>query len=169
MSDAVDGSVPAEAGIGSSAATGIDNSAQAPGNDAVAGLPLTYDELLAERDKWQREAEQFQTAAETSAEEARQAGRQAALSELMPMLVGGELRIQAQAENIEIPDLEYLNLASFMGEDGKPDTEVIKKFVATCPKKRSHFPQIGGAQINLNHSSGPFNPPVSLDARTRKR
>ncbi|MFH9074816.1 hypothetical protein [Streptomyces alboflavus] len=178
MSDTVDGSVSAEAGVGTSTeAHGIDASAGGPGNDPATGLPLTYDELLAERDKWQREAEQFQTAKETMAEEALKAARAEVNQEVIGRMVRAEICAHAAAEGMplsSIPKMEYLKMDSFLGDDGYPNSDVIKKFIDSIPGKPPKFPQLGmqeapspkqSAGIKGNRRA--YSPGISLDTRNR--
>ncbi|QCX75706.1 hypothetical protein C9F11_10130 [Streptomyces sp. YIM 121038] len=120
----------------------------APSAPPTPPQPLTYDELLAERDRWQRAATEAQASQASAAEQAAQAARGEVLSQLGPELINTALRLQATTEGVELPNPEYLALDRFAGEDGRPDTEAIQKFVTSLPKSRPAFPQLGGTQVS---------------------
>lgn len=74
------------------------------------------------------------TDSEKAIEQARQEARNAALTEVGSDLVSAEMRVQAAAAGVQLPDLQYLNTSSFMGTDGRPNKEAITTFVSSLPK-----------------------------------
>ncbi|ARX87896.1 hypothetical protein SMD44_07378 [Streptomyces alboflavus] len=128
----------------------------APASPPAPPQPLTYDELLAERDRWREAAAQAQAAQASAIEEAttagrdagRDEGRQAAMTELGPELVDAALRLRASTEGVELPNTEYLDIRKFTGEDGKPNAEAVETYVSSLRKLRPEFPQLGAMQVN---------------------
>lgn len=120
-------------------------------------------ELTADRDKWKamsrqnednfkttskklEELERSQmTDAEKAIEAARTEGRTSALSEVGNELVNAEMAIQALSAGVKLPDVQYLNMTSFLGEDGRPNKEAVKTFVESLPKAQDEFPDLHGA------------------------
>ncbi|MFD9905821.1 hypothetical protein [Streptomyces sp. NPDC059063] len=181
LSDMIDSSAPAEAGMGPSAAA-LGNASSA--EDAAAAspmepeIPLTYDELLADRDKWQREAEQFQTAKETTAEETLKNARAEVNREVIHRMVRAELCAHALNEGLslsDIPKSKYLKMDSFLGDDGYPSSDHIKSFIDSLSgQKRPKFPQLGNEVApspaptsGLNGYRRPYPAGISLDTRSR--
>ncbi|MFE8916873.1 hypothetical protein [Streptomyces globisporus] len=74
------------------------------------------------------------TDSEKAIEQARQEARNAALSEVGTDLVSAEIRVQATAAGVQLPDPQFLNLNSFLGSDGRPNAEAIQTFVSSLPK-----------------------------------
>lgn len=112
----------------------------------------TYEELIAERDKWKnlsrtnedrwKEASKERddlkqasmTDAEKAVEQAKQEARNSALAEVGTRLVESELRTAAVTAGVQLPSFEFLNTSQFVGTDGLPNTEQIKRFVESLPK-----------------------------------
>ncbi|WJV49920.1 hypothetical protein [Streptomyces flavofungini] len=115
--------------------------------------PLTYAELLAERDSWQQKAADAQAAQASAVETAATAARQATMTELGPELLDAALRLKANAEGVELPNTEYLDIRKFTGEDGRPKAEAVEAYVTSLPKSRPEFPQLGGMQVT--YEGGP--------------
>ncbi|WP_370422507.1 hypothetical protein AB8O64_29855 [Streptomyces sp. QH1-20] len=111
--------------------------------------------LQAEIDKWKAlsrknedrfkqassELEGFRQSQMTDTEKAIEAAkveaRNAALSEVGNKLVNAELRAASYAAGVTLPGAEFLNLSSFVGEDGNPDSARIEAFVSSLPKSGS--------------------------------
>lgn len=74
---------------------------------------------------------------EKAIEAAKVEARNAALSEVGNKLVNAELRAASSAAGVTLPGAEYLNLSSFVGEDGNPDSARIEAFVSSLPKPNS--------------------------------
>ncbi|WP_143658558.1 hypothetical protein [Streptomyces sp. IMTB 2501] len=130
-------------------------------NDVVAEAGSTGEAtpetaaLQAEIDKWKAlsrknedrfkqastELEGFRQSQMTDTEKAIEAAkveaRNAALSEVGTKLVNAELRAASSAAGVPLPGAEYLNLDSFVGEDGSPDSARIEAFVSSLPKPNS--------------------------------
>lgn len=120
-------------------------------------------ELTAERDKWKalskKNEDNFKAAskerddlkasqmtdAEKAIEQAKQEARQATLSEVGTELVTAEMAIQAATAGVTLPPAEYLNVAKFLGEDGRPNKDAVKTFVESLPKAKEEFPNLQGA------------------------
>ena len=92
-------------------------------------------------DRWKgvsTELEQIKTSqmtdTEKAIEQAKQEARNAALSEVGTDLVSAEMRVQASAAGVQLPDTQFLNLNSFLGSDGRPNAEAIQTFVSSLPK-----------------------------------
>ncbi|MEU2366219.1 MULTISPECIES: hypothetical protein [Streptomyces] len=77
---------------------------------------------------------------EKAIEAARQEARTAALSEVGTKLISAELRAASSAAGVTLPGAEFLNLNSFLGEDGNPDSSRIEAFVSSLPKPSSTPP-----------------------------
>lgn len=122
-------------------------------------------ELTAERDKWKTLSRQNEdnykttskrledleksqmTDAEKAIEAARTEGRTSALSEVGTDLVNAEMAIQAATAGVKLPDTQYLNMTTFLGEDGRPNKDAVKTFVESLPKAQTFAPLQGaGAQ-----------------------
>ncbi|MEU0159018.1 hypothetical protein ABZ154_09300 [Streptomyces sp. NPDC006261] len=87
------------------------------------------------------------TDAEKAIEAARTEGRTSALSEVGMDLVNAEMVIQAATAGVNLPDTQYLNMATFLGEDGRPNKDAVKTFVESLPKAQAFAPLQGaGAQ-----------------------
>ncbi|MFJ7901899.1 hypothetical protein ACIQ6V_15650 [Streptomyces sp. NPDC096198] len=111
--------------------------------------------LQAEIDKWKAlsrknedrfkqastELEGFRQSQMTDTEKAIEAAkveaRNAVLSEVGNKLINAELRAASSAAGVALPGAEYLNLNSFVGEDGSPDAARIAAFVSSLPKSGS--------------------------------
>lgn len=140
----------------------------------------TVEELIAERDKWKalskknednykaasKERDDLKTAQmsdhEKALEAARTEGRTSALGEVSKDLVTKELALQAALKGVDLPNLEFLDLDRFKGDDAKPNAETVKSFIESLPKKQgsnSDFPHLQGAGHNKG-SDGKF---TSLD------
>lgn len=120
-------------------------------------------ELTADRDKWKalsrqnednwkaasKERDDLKAAQMTDAEKAIEAAkleaRNAALSEVGSDLVKAELAVQAATAKVALPDLRYVDVKQFLGEDGRPSTDAVKTFVESLPKAASEFPELQGA------------------------
>ncbi|MGK5626993.1 hypothetical protein [Streptomyces sp. URMC 123] len=127
--------------------------------------------LQAEIDKWKSlsrknedrfkqastELEGFRQSQMTDVEKAIEAAkveaRAAALSEVGAKLVNAELRAASSAAGAALPGAEYLNLSSFMGEDGNPDSARIEAFVSSLPKSDSGASY--AQNIGLGRQGGP--------------
>lgn len=135
------------------------------GNPPAPPAVPTQEELIAERDKWKAlsktnekrwndtsaELQQLQTEREAAIEAARTEGRTSALGEVANELVTAELRLQAASVGSELPDLQFLDLNRFKGDDSRPNAEAVKSFIESLPKKGNSgagFPQIAGAGHN---------------------
>lgn len=122
-------------------------------------------ELTADRDKWQalsktnedryktasKERDELKTAQMSDAEkalaDARTEGRNSALSEVGLDLVTAEMALQAATASVQLPSPEFLDMTKFLGEDGRPNKDVVKSFVESLPKSntREEFPNLQGA------------------------
>ncbi|MER5303373.1 hypothetical protein ABT039_28475 [Streptomyces lasiicapitis] len=181
MGDMVDGSVSAEVNGSVAAEAGIGLSAEAPGNSSAAApsvapeLPLTYNELLADRDNWQQQVEQFQAAKEITAEEALATARAEVNREVIHRMVRAEICAHALNEGMsfsDIPKTKYLKMDAFLGDDGYPSSDRIKKFLDSFSVPR--FPQLGQEAApspapaeGLNGYRSPYPAGISLDTRSR--
>ncbi|MEU1071551.1 MULTISPECIES: hypothetical protein [unclassified Streptomyces] len=131
-------------------------STPAEGNQSgTEGVTPDVTALQAEIDKWKslsrKNEERFKSASqelegfrqgqmtdtEKAIEAAKVEARNAALSEVGTRLVDAELRAASSAAGVTIPGAEYLNLNSFLGEDGNPDSARIEAFVSSLPKPGS--------------------------------
>ncbi|MFF4952854.1 hypothetical protein [Streptomyces chattanoogensis] len=93
------------------------------------------------------------TEQEKAIEQARQEARRAALSEVGTSLAEAEVRAQAASAGVSVPT-DYLDLARFVGEDGRADREKVTAFISSLPKPtppEPEFPQLMGAGY---HRSG---------------
>jgi hypothetical protein len=113
-----------------------------------------WKEVSQERD--QLKASQM-TDSEKAIEQARQEARNAALSEVGTDLVSAEMRVQATAAGVQLPDAQFLNLNSFLGTDGRPNAEAIASFVSSLPK-----PQQQGYRQDLGLGRQGGNGPGAL-------
>jgi hypothetical protein len=144
---------------------GQNNTGSTEGNPPVPPSTPTQEELAAERDKWKAlsrqneanynsartELQQLQTEREAAVEAARTEGRTSALGEVANELVTAELRLQAAAVGSELPDLQFLDLNRFKGDDSRPNAEAVKSFIESLPKQGNSgagFPHIAGAGHN---------------------
>ncbi|MCY0945379.1 hypothetical protein [Streptomyces antarcticus] len=125
-----------------------------PGNTNPAGTNGSADggALQAEIDKWKamsrKNEERFKQAStelegyrqsqtsdtEKAIQAARAEARNAALSEVGTKLISAELRAASSAAGVTLPGAQFLNLDSFLGEDGNPDPARIEAFVSSLPK-----------------------------------
>lgn len=82
---------------------------------------------------------------EKAVAQARADARREAISELATSLTEAEIRAQAASAGVTVKT-EYLDLGRFLGEDGRPDTELVAQFVAghTQPVQ-PEFPRLMGA------------------------
>ncbi|WP_406305783.1 hypothetical protein OHA61_30740 [Streptomyces sp. NBC_00885] len=164
-----------------------DNSGQ-PGSGSTEGNPPvtpaatpptppagpTLEEAIADRDKWKAlsrqnesnfnstrtELQQLQATQQAAIETARTEGRTSALGEVSQELVTAELRLQAATVGTELPDLKFLDLALFKGENERPDSDAVKSFIESLPKSSgSEFPHLAGA----GHNRGGTDKFSSLD------
>ncbi|HEY8979251.1 MAG TPA: hypothetical protein VIU15_06675 [Streptomyces sp.] len=106
--------------------------------------------------------------AEVRIQEAKAEGRTAALGEVSTELVTAELRLQALSAGTQLPDLQYLDLSTFEGENGRPDVNVVKAFVESLRPTdfALEFPDLMGAGHNKGGNQLPSAP--SRDSRYRK-
>ncbi|MFD7162773.1 hypothetical protein [Streptomyces violascens] len=77
------------------------------------------------------------TDTEKAIEAAKVEARNATLSEVGNKLVNAELRAASSAAGVTLPGAEYLNLSSFVGEDGNPNSARIEAFVSSLPRSSS--------------------------------
>lgn len=124
----------------------------------------TLAEVIADRDKWKAlsrqnennfnttrtELQQLQAAQQAAVEAARTEGRTSVLGEVSTELVTAELRLQAVSTGAELPDLKYLDLSQFKGENERPNSDAVKQFIESLPKQStgSAFPPLAGAGHN---------------------
>ncbi|MES9589970.1 hypothetical protein ABWK57_14075 [Streptomyces sp. NPDC094045] len=108
--------------------------------------------LQAEIEKWKalsrKNEDRFKTASqeldgfkqasltdhEKAIEAARHEARTAVAGEFSTRLAEAELRAQAAKARVDLPGLEYLNVGSFVGEDGSVNTASITSFISSLPK-----------------------------------
>lgn len=83
---------------------------------------------------------------EKAVAQARADARREAISELATSLTEAEIRAQAASAGVTVKT-EYLDLDRFLGEDGRPDTELVAQFVAghTPASVQPEFPRLMGA------------------------
>ncbi|MFD5697849.1 hypothetical protein [Streptomyces lasiicapitis] len=93
------------------------------------------------------------TDTETAIEAAKVEARNAALSEVGIRLVDAELRAASSAAGVTLPGAEFLNLGSFLGEDGNPDSARIEAFASSLPKPSSE--PTYAQNIGLGRQGGP--------------
>ncbi|WP_424214790.1 hypothetical protein ACN20G_23480 [Streptomyces sp. BI20] len=74
------------------------------------------------------------TDTEKAIEAAKVEARNAALAEVGNKLVSAELRAASSAAGVTLPGAEFLNLSSFVGDDGGPDSARIEAFISSLPK-----------------------------------
>lgn len=131
----------------------------------------TLEEVTADRDRWKAlsrqnegnfnatrtELQQLQAAQEAALETARTEGRTSALGEVSTELVTAELQLQALKAGADLPDVQYLDLSRFAGDDKRPNPDAVKAFVESLPSKASGptFPSLAGAGHNRD-SGGKF-------------
>ncbi|MEU6765896.1 hypothetical protein ABZ916_25690 [Streptomyces sp. NPDC046853] len=133
----------------------------------------TLEEVTADRDKWKAlsktnekrwtdtssELQQLQTTQQTAIEAAKSEGRTSALEEVSTELVTAELRLQAAGIGAELPDLSFLDLSRFTGEDQRPNSDAVKSFIESLPKagnSGSGFPFVAGAGHNKGGNGSEF-------------
>ncbi|MFD7605159.1 hypothetical protein ACFWAN_32550 [Streptomyces mirabilis] len=162
----------------------VNNSGQ-PGTTSTEGAPPatpqappappakpTVEELAADRDRWKAlsrqnetnynasrtELQQVQADREAAIEAARTEGRTSALGEVSKELVTAELQLQALTTGAELPDLSFLDLSRFKGENERPNRDAVKRFIESLPKQASGsgFPSLAGAGHNKGGSGGSF-------------
>ncbi|MEU9404769.1 hypothetical protein AB0E08_03550 [Streptomyces sp. NPDC048281] len=146
---------------------------QTDGGNAPATPPVapvtppatpTVAQLQADVDRWKvlsRQNEtnyntartELQRARDTQAqalEAAKNEGRTSALGEVSAELVTSELQLQALSAGAELPDLSFLDLSRFKGDDQRPNKDAVKAFVESLPKANSGpgFPPLAGAGHN---------------------
>jgi hypothetical protein len=141
------------------------NPASTPPNPPVPPTAPTVEELITDRDRWKAlsrqnetnyntartELQTVQAAQQAAIEAAKTEGRTSALGEVSSELVTAELRLQAVAVGAELPDLSFLDLTRFTGDDSRPKADAVKAFIESLPKQQSPapgFPQIAGAGHN---------------------
>ncbi len=154
-----------------------DDNGNQPGNEGNPPNPPagpTLEEVTADRDRWKAlsrqnetnyntsrtELQQFQTAQEAALEAAKTEGRTSALEEVSTELVTAELRLQAVGAGAELPDLSFLDLTRFTGDDKRPNSDAVKSFIESLPKQGnsgSGFPFVAGAGHNKGGSNGEFS------------
>ncbi|MER6102392.1 hypothetical protein ABT115_08695 [Streptomyces sp. NPDC001832] len=155
-----------------------DDNAGQQGNEGNPQTPPagpTLEEVIADRDRWKAlsrqnetnyntsrtELQQLQTDQQAAIEAARTEGRTSALGEVSTELVTAELRLQAVGAGAELPDLSFLDLSRFTGDDSRPNGEAVKSFIESLPKKQANsgagFPQIAGAGHNKGGNGGEFS------------
>ncbi|MFC9591515.1 hypothetical protein ACFTUC_17215 [Streptomyces sp. NPDC056944] len=126
----------------------------------------TLEEVIADRDRWKAlsrqnetnyngartELQQFQAEKDAAVEAARTEGRTSALGEVSTELVTAELKLQAAGAGAELPDLSFLDLNRFTGDDKRPNADAVKSFIESLPKQQANsgsgFPPIAGAGHN---------------------
>lgn len=130
----------------------------------------TLEEVIADRDRWKSlsrqnesnynstrtELQKLQEDQQAAIEAAKNEGRTAALGEVSQDLVTAELRLQAVSAGAELPDLQFLDLNRFQGDDSRPNADAIKSFIESLPKGQSSgsgFPQLAGAGHNREGGS----------------
>ncbi|MEV5883100.1 hypothetical protein AB0L74_10335 [Streptomyces sp. NPDC052020] len=130
----------------------------------------TLEEVIADRDKWKAlsrqnetnynatrtELQQLQEAQQAAIEAAKNEARTSVLGEVSQDLVTAELRLQAAAAGADLPDLQFLDLNRFQGDDARPNADAIASFIESLPKGRNSgagFPQIAGAGHNREGGS----------------
>ncbi|MEU3436738.1 hypothetical protein [Streptomyces sp. NPDC006863] len=135
------------------------------GNSPNSSAVPTLEEVTADRDRWKTlsrqnetnynstrtELQQLQESQQAALEAARTEGRASALEEVSMDLVTAELRLQAAGTGAELPDLSFLDLSRFAGDDKRPNPDAVKAFIQSLPKQVSSgsaFPQIAGASHN---------------------
>jgi hypothetical protein len=132
----------------------------------------TVEELAADRDRWKAlsrqnetnynatrtELQQVQADREAAIEAARTEGRTSALGEVSTELVTAELQLQALSQRAELPDLSFLDLTRFKGENERPNRDAVKAFIESLPKQApgSDFPHLAGAGHNKGGNGGSF-------------
>ncbi|MFI1530053.1 hypothetical protein [Streptomyces griseus] len=143
------------------------------GNPPAPSNGPTVEEVTADRDRWKAlsrqnetnynqtrtELQQLQEAQQAAIEAAKNEGRTSALGEVSTELATAELRLQAAGAGAELPDLSFLDLSRFTGENSRPDTDAVKSFIESLPKQDnsgSGFPFIAGAGHNKGGSNGEF-------------
>ncbi|MEU0912139.1 hypothetical protein [Streptomyces althioticus] len=77
------------------------------------------------------------TDAEKAIEEAREQARREALTEVGTDLVDAELRAQAAAAQVQLPDPKFINTGSLLDANGRPDKDAISQFVSSLPKPQA--------------------------------
>ncbi|MFJ8041204.1 hypothetical protein ACIRBX_11930 [Kitasatospora sp. NPDC096147] len=119
-------------------------------------IPPATDEVTEWKRKWEQvssELNELRTAQlseqERAVQSARTEGRSTALAELGRNLAEAEIRAQAAEAGVTAA-VEFLDLARFIGEDGRPDAARIGSYVATIPKAPAEpeFLQSPGAGHN---------------------
>ncbi|MBB5123257.1 hypothetical protein GO002_33035 [Streptomyces eurocidicus] len=129
--------------------------------------PAAPDGAAAELEQWKarfeaasQELEQFRQSQMTDQEkalaQARADGRRETLSELSPSLAEAEIRAQAAVAGVTV-QTEALDLNHFLGEDGRPDTDRIARFVAkgdTVSAAPLRLPQLMGAGYHRGGRGG---------------
>ncbi|MER5883094.1 hypothetical protein ABT160_04625 [Streptomyces sp. NPDC001941] len=139
---------------------------------AGASAGPSLEEVTADRDRWKAlsrqnetnynatrtELQQLQAAQESALETARTEGRTAALGEVSKDLVTAELQLQALKAGTELPDLGYLDMSQFAGDDSRPNPEAVATFVASLKPRSTApvLPRIGGALPNRGDSGSGF-------------
>lgn len=129
----------------------------------------TLDEVIADRDRWKAlsrqnetnynstrtELQQLQEAQQAAIEAAKNEARSSTLGEVSQELVTAELRLQAASAGAELPDLQFLDLNRFKGDDARPNADAVKAFIESLPKGQSgsEFPQLAGAGHNREGGS----------------
>ncbi|MFH8346780.1 hypothetical protein [Streptomyces sp. NPDC018045] len=71
---------------------------------------------------------------EKALEAARTEARQAVAAEFSTRLAEAELRAQAAKAGVELPGVEYLNVAGFVSDDGGVNADLVTSFVSSLPK-----------------------------------
>ncbi|WP_018564998.1 hypothetical protein [Streptomyces sp. PsTaAH-124] len=133
--------------------------------------PLTVEQLQADIDRWKAlsrqnetnynqtrtELQKLQETQQAAVEAAKTEGRTSALGEVSKHLVTAELKLQAVSAGTELPNLKFLDLDQFKGDDAKPNAEAIKSFIESLPKGKTdtEFPKLNGAGHNRG-SDGKF-------------
>lgn len=150
-----------------------DGTEQTGSTEATPPVPPTgptLEEVIADRDKWKAlsrqnetnfnasrtELQQLKEAQQAAIEAAKTEGRTSALGEVSQELVTAELRLHAATAGAELPDLQFLDLNRFKGDDSRPNADAIKSFIESLPQRQSGgsgFPQIAGAGHNREGAS----------------
>ncbi|MFE2075199.1 hypothetical protein [Streptomyces misionensis] len=144
-----------------------------PANPPAPPATPTLEQLQADVDRWKAlsrqnetnynqtrtELQKLQDAQEAAVKAAKDEGRTSALGEVSKELVTAELRLQAVSAGAELPDLKFLDLDQFKGDDARPNSDSVKAFIESLPKagSGSGFPQIAGAGHNRGGGDGKFS------------
>lgn len=107
----------------------------------------------------ERELEQLRTSqlseSERAVAEAKAAGRTEVLAEVGARMARSEMRAAAARAGLDIDgDLDYLDMARFVGDDGEPSEREIAKYIATRAESQPRGTSPGLAQGARSTASG---------------